>query len=99
MSTQTGPLDLFTAVEPDVNDWFDQAGALIGRIGRRGATFTADTLRDAGLPEPPHTSQWGALFKTLCNRRLIAPVGYTRSARRGRNGSLVRVWAAKTRHN
>lgn len=80
------------ALESEV-DWKDRALGEIEDLAKSGITFTADTLRARGIPEPPHNpNQWGGLFQTAKKRGLIAKADYSSSQRKSRHGGFLHAW-------
>jgi hypothetical protein len=77
---------------PPGDPWRVQAVQLIADLAAEGVVFEAYDLIRRGLPEPDHSSRWGAVFQ-LCGRQgLIDQVNTGRSARPTVKGSLVRFW-------
>lgn len=73
--------------------WKDHALDHIETLAKTGMTFTADTLRARGVPEPPrHPNQWGGLFQTAKKRGLIAKADYSSSQRKSRHGGFLHAW-------
>lgn len=78
-------------------DWKAGATAELEALAKSGATFTADTLRQRGVTEPPHPNQWGGLFQTASRRGLIAKADYSTSNRKSRHGGFLHAWRGVTR--
>ena len=79
-------------LEPEV-PWKDRALGEIEDLAKSGVTFTADTLRARGVPEPPrHPNQWGGLFTTAKSRGWITKADYASSARKSRHGGFLHAW-------
>lgn len=79
-------------LEPEI-PWKVRALGEIEDLAKSGVTFTADTLRQRGIPEPPHNpNQWGGLFQTAKKRGLIAKVDYSSSQRKSRHGGFLHAW-------
>jgi len=79
-------------LEPEV-PWKVRALGEIEDLAKSGVTFTADTLRQRGIPEPPHNpNQWGGLFQTAKKRGLIAKADYSSSQRKSRHGGFLHAW-------
>jgi hypothetical protein len=57
-------------------------------------TWTSDELHKM-LPMPDSVAWWGILLAKLKNCGVVECVGYRPSARKERNGGVVRVWALK----
>lgn len=89
------------SVRPDSEDtchldpwWLDSTMTAIGALAATGEIFTTDNLRDDpySLPEPRHSSHWGAAFSMARRQGLIRPVGYAASRTASRNGGVLRLW-------
>ncbi len=72
--------------------WRDCADRALLWCAQGGFDFTAETLRDLGVPEPDHPNRWGGLFMAAHSRALIEPVGYTQATRPTRAGGVHRIW-------
>lgn len=72
--------------------WRDCAERALAHWAESGLPFTADDLRELGVPEADHPNRWGALFATFHRRGVIEAVGYQVSTRRSRHGGVLRVW-------
>jgi hypothetical protein len=64
----------------------------IEHLAALGRHFTADDLWTLNVPMPAHPNQVGAAFSAARKQGVITSVGYAPSTRKGRNGSVVRVW-------
>lgn len=104
LPVQPGPnlLDLAAAMagaeQADANAdswWRDGALRAVEHLASTGREFTADDLRDLGVPEPDNSARWGALFLAAARAGTVVCVGARRSTRGPRHGSLVRVWRGK----
>jgi hypothetical protein len=85
----TGPA---AVLEPEV-PWKEQALGVIEDLAKTGMTFNADTLRQRGVPEPPHhQNQWGGVFITAKNRGLIKKADSSSSRRKSRHGGFLHAW-------
>jgi len=79
-------------LEPEV-PWKDRALGEIEDLAKSGMTFTADTLRARGIPEPPkHPNQWGGLFTTAKHRGWITKADFSTSPRKSRHGGFLHAW-------
>jgi len=78
-------------LEPEI-PWKDQALGKIEDLAKSGMTFTADTLRERGLPEPRHHNQWGGLFQAAKKRGLIKKADFASSPRKSRHGGHLYAW-------
>ncbi len=72
--------------------WRDCADRALTHCCESGREFTADDLRELGVPEPDHPNRWGALFAGAHARGVIEPVRFSTSSRRARHGGTYRVW-------
>jgi hypothetical protein len=70
--------------------WLDNALSQFNLMSVHG-NFTADDLHDK-LPCPQHPNWWGILVNRLSRKGVIRFVGYTKAARKERNGGVVRIW-------
>lgn len=59
---------------------------------RPGAHVTCDTIRDDLVAAQIHPAQYGALFRSACEREWITPTGYTKSTSGPRRGGINRVY-------
>lgn len=79
-------------LEPEV-PWKDQAFGVVEDLAKTGMTFTADTLRARGVPEPPiHQNQWGSVFAKASRRGLIKKADNATSPRKSRHGGFLHAW-------
>lgn len=78
--------------------WRDCAERAVSWWAEAGVQFTANDVRDLGVPEADHPARWGALFSAMRARGVIAPVGYTTSTRRSRHGGVLRIWQGVSAH-
>lgn len=71
-----------------------RATALNGlqELARRGDVFEAYDLIALGVPEPEHSSRWGALFNAAAKAGIITAAGAGPSARPTVKKSLTRFW-------
>jgi len=71
-----------------------RAAALNGleELARRGDVFEAYDLIRLGVPEPEHSSRWGALFNAAAKAGIITAAGAGPSARPTVRKSLTRFW-------
>lgn len=72
--------------------WLDCSGRGVTWWAQAGVPFTAEDVRDLGVPEPDHCARWGALFAAFRARGLITCIGYRTSTRPSRHGGILRVW-------
>lgn len=84
-----------TAIALEDLDWPADARAAIEAACRHGGTITAETLREAGLREPPRPSMWGPAFKTAQHDGLIQHTGWRPATRRARRGAPLSTWRPK----
>lgn len=84
----TGPA---AVLEPET-DWRATALEAVEDLAKTGMTFTADTLRQRGVTEPPHPNQWGSVFQTAHRRGLITKADYSSSQRKSRHGGFLHAW-------
>lgn len=85
----TGPA---AVLEPEV-PWKEHALDVIEDLAKSGMTFNADTLRQRGVPEPPHhQNQWGGVFITAKNRGFIKKADSSSSQRKSRHGGFLHAW-------
>lgn len=96
MSVTTTLLDDVKTTFADALDadpwWFDIAERALAICAESGSEFTAQALRDLGVPEPEHPNRWGALFKVASQKGIIVPVRFSVSTRRARHGGVLRIW-------
>jgi hypothetical protein len=85
-----------TAIALEDLDWSADARQAIETACRNTQPITAETLRDAGLREPPRPSMWGAAFRAARDAGLIHRVGYAIATRPERRGAVLAVWHPKT---
>lgn len=75
-------------------DWIADAHDVLLRVAAEGKPFTAYSLVQAGLREPPTPGMWGKLFKDASERGMIRYRRHIRSPRPGRRGGACAVWKA-----
>ena len=78
--------------DPTAPDWTSQALAALEAAALAGEPFDAYALTQRGLPQPPHSSMWGSLFKEAARAKIIRKVGVHESERPSRSRGLCRVW-------
>jgi len=76
--------------------WTDDAMNVLVEIAAKGQPFTAFTLTEAGLRNPPSSSMWGRLFQEAARVGHIKPakVRYVPSPRPARKGGVCAQWRA-----
>ena len=73
--------------------WESDARAALEQVAKQGHPFTAfDLTEKAELRNPPHSGQWGALFKQAATDGVIRRVGFVESRRPGRRSGICRLW-------
>jgi len=72
--------------------WRRTCDAGIRELARRGRPFEAFDLTELGVPEPEHSSRWGARLHHAARQGIIVAVGAGPSRRPTVRGSLVRYW-------
>lgn len=89
-----------TAVQLTMEDALDAAGdwkslALAGieMLASTGRTFQAYDVALLGVPEPPSSAAWGAVFHMAKGAGIIRRVGYAPSKRPTVAGSACAEWA------
>lgn len=77
--------------------WSDGAMRAVQALASTGRVFSADDVRDDpyNLPDPPHPSQWGALFSAAASAGLIEHAGFATSRNPTRRGGVLRTWRGK----
>jgi hypothetical protein len=78
--------------DPNEPDWTAQALAAIEAAALAGEPFDAFSLTQRGLPQPPHASMWGPLFRDAARAKIIQKAGVHESQRPSRARGLCRVW-------
>lgn len=98
-----GQMDLLEALagarqaQENTDDWWrSTAMSAVRTLAETGHPFTADDIRDLGVPEPDHANRWGGLLLAASREGLIRCVGAQRSTRGARRASLTRVWQGAT---
>jgi hypothetical protein len=77
-------------------DWMADAHNVLVEVAALGRPFTAYTLTEAGLREPPHKNCWGKLFRDAADAGHIrrAWPNYVPSPRPARKGGVCAQWKA-----
>jgi len=77
-------------------DWMSDAHNVLVEVAAKGEPFTAYSLTQAGLREPPHPGQWGTLFREAARLGYIrrAWPNYIPSPRPARKGGVCAQWKA-----
>lgn len=77
-------------------DWQADAMNTLVEVAAKGEPFTAYSLTQAGLREPPHKNQWGTLFREAARLGYIrrAWPNYIPSPRPARKGGVCAQWKA-----
>lgn len=76
-------------------DWMADAHTKLVEVAAEGKPFTAYTLTQAGLRQPPSPAMWGTLFREAARLRLITHRGWVPSERPGRKGGVCSQWRAR----
>lgn len=76
--------------------WRTCALAALRDLAEQGDVFGAYDLVLAGVPEPRHSSSWGALFNTAAKAGVITSAGARPSSRPTVKSSLARCWRGTT---
>lgn len=77
-----------------VETWVDESIARLGRLWKSGFEFEAAWLHTV-LRDPPHHNAFGGLVNALKRRGLIEFLGYQKSTRPERNGSVIGKWRVR----
>lgn len=64
----------------------------IGYWASTGWPFTADEVRELGVPDPQNPNAVGAQFMAAARAGLIRPVGFVQSRRPSRHAAWLRQW-------
>lgn len=72
--------------------WRDCADQAIDSLAVTGRPFTADDVRDLGVPDPPSPKAWGARFLGASRAGRITRVGYQPSRRASVHAHPIAVW-------
>ena len=73
-------------------EWRDAADKAIADLARRGQPFTADDVRDLGVPDPRSPKAWGGRFLAAAANGIIVRVGYTPSRRASVHAHPIALW-------
>lgn len=76
-------------------EWMGDAQLVLVQVASKGEPFTAYTLTQAGLRQPPSPAMWGVLFREAARLRLITHRGWVPSERPGRKGGVCAQWRAR----
>lgn len=72
--------------------WKQLADAAIDRLAATGQPFTADDVREMGVPDPSSPKAWGSRFLSAAKGGRIRRVGYQPSRRTSVRAHPVAVW-------
>lgn len=72
--------------------WKQLADAAIDRLAATGQPFTADDVRDLGIPDPTSPKAWGARFLFAAKAGRITRVGYVPSRRPSVHAHPIAQW-------
>jgi hypothetical protein len=72
--------------------WKALVDHIITELARTRAPFTADDVRDRGVPDPPTPQAWGARFLAASKAGQIRRIGYQPSRRASVHAHPVAVW-------
>lgn len=79
--------------DPTAPSWNKQAYAVLTELASQdGRPINSETLIAHGVPMPPKSGMWGALFKDAARARLIRKVDYCPSRRPSRRGGSSYTW-------
>jgi hypothetical protein len=76
--------------------WSSTALQGIRELALSGHVFQAADLVELGVPEPPNSSQWGAIMARAHRLGIIAHAGYGPSRRASVHGSVCARWIGAT---
>ncbi len=80
-----------TLAEANADRWWKScAVAGIDHLASTGRPFTADDLRDLGVPDPGHPNHVGAQFMAAARAGIITPCGFAQSRRPSRHANWQR---------
>lgn len=77
-------------------EWRQTALDAVRQLAGAGEVFEAYDLIRLGVPEPDHSSQWGALFNAAAKAGVITTAGTGPSSRPTVKKSLTRFWRGTT---
>ena len=72
--------------------WKSCADRAIDTLAATGRPFTADDIRDMGVPDPTSPRAWGARFLTASRQGRIVRVGYVPSRRASVHAHPIAQW-------
>lgn len=72
--------------------WKQLADAAIDRLAATGQPFTADDVRDLGVPDPTSPKAWGSRFLSAARSGRIRRVGYVPSRRPSVHAHPIAQW-------
>jgi hypothetical protein len=72
--------------------WKSCADQAIDTLAAAGRPFTADDVRDLGVPDPTSPRAWGARFLTAARQGRIVRVGYVPSRRASVHAHPIAQW-------
>lgn len=72
--------------------WKHLVDAGIDRLAATGQPFTADDVRDLGIPDPSSPKAWGARFLSAARAGRIRRVGYVPSRRASVHAHPIAQW-------
>ena len=72
--------------------WKQLADAAIDRLAKAGEPFTADDVRELGVPDPTSPKAWGARFLSAAKSGRIVRVGYVPSRRPSVHAHPIAQW-------
>lgn len=72
--------------------WKQLADAAIDRLATAGEPFTADDVRELGVPDPSSPKAWGARFLSAAKQGRIIRVGYVPSRRPSVHAHPIAQW-------
>lgn len=76
--------------------WRSCADRAINTLAATGRPFTADDVRELGVPDPASPKAWGARFLMASRQGRIVRVGYQPSRRASVHAHPVAVWQGPT---
>lgn len=79
--------------DPNEPDWTSQALAVLTKLAAEdGRPINSETLITCGVPLPPKSAMWGALFRDAARAKIIRKVDYRPSSRPTRRGGSSYTW-------
>jgi hypothetical protein len=90
LETQLALDDLLQRAENE--EWTAKARDVMSALCLAGVNFTAETVREQMLADPPSANLLGAVFRAAASEGWITHVGYVKARRPDAHARILTLW-------